>query len=256
MGRAFSEARGLADEVGGRLFILSAGLGFISEDAIVPSYSLTVSKTSEDSIQARCNDGSFSPEMWWKLLNLEFGAQYPIRKLISANPRGLWLFALSKSYLELVVSDLDQLSDRQLERVRIVGPQVNRGTHRILDACLLEVDSRLNGPDSPIVGTQGDFAQRAARYAYEEVIKGNPGGDIKAHRRAMSRRVSGWRLPKKYKRQPMSDESIMRKISSLWKAAEGRSGRMLRLLRDQEQIACEQGRFKSLFKQVQMSVIS
>jgi hypothetical protein len=135
--------------------------------------------------------------------------------------------------------------------VRIVGPQVARGAHRVLDACLLEVDGRLNGPDTPIAGTQVDFAQRAARFVYDRVISSSLEGGVMAHRRALARRLAGMRLPRRHDRQSMSDDGIMKKIRALWSEVGGRSGEMLRVLRRREQIACEQGRFKNLFKLVQ-----
>ena len=67
-GRAFREACNLAKESGGGLFILSAGLGVIDWVKPIPSYSLTVSETSEDAIQARCIDKEFSPDRWWASL--------------------------------------------------------------------------------------------------------------------------------------------------------------------------------------------
>ena len=46
----------------------------------------------------------------------------------------------------------------------------------------------------------------------------------------------------------MSDEEIIKKIQQLWDKADGKSNKMLRVLRDEESIACEQGRFSRLFK--------
>ena len=100
----------------------------------------------------------------------QLGSANPINELIRKSRNRRWLFALPKGYLDLIIADLDHLTEHQLERVRIVGPQISRLNHRVLNACLLEVDGRLNGPDSPISGTQGDFAQRAARFVYDEVI--------------------------------------------------------------------------------------
>lgn len=250
-GRAFSEARKLAEVAGVPFYIISAGLGLFCADKQIPSYSLTVSAGSTDAIQNRCTDGAFSAATWWRMLTVRFGLQYPLTQLIAGSKGKLWLLALPISYFELVADDLDQLSDAQLERIRIIGPQADKAAHRVLEACLLDVDDRLNGPDSPLPGTQTDFAQRAARFVYDAVIRANPAGEVLAHRRAISRRLSAMRPAKRYKRQLMSDEGIMAKIKALWDVADGRSGRMLRVLRDQENIACEQGRLKNLFRLVQ-----
>ena len=255
-GRAFLEASKTSESMQSPLYVISAGLGLLHAEKKIASYSLTVSTGSEDAIQNRCTDPIFSTTQWWRVLNAQFGVRYPLSKLIAESGRKHWLLAVPINYFELVADDLNQLSDAHLKRLRIVGPQINQDAHRVLKACLLDIDDRLNGPDSPLAGTQADFAQRAARFAYEKVIRENPEGEVLVHRRAISGKLAGMRHATKYKRQAMSDEGIMRKIKALWKTAEGRSGRMLRLLRDQEQIACEQRRFKGLFKQVQMSVIS
>lgn len=250
-GRAFLEARKVSEVTQSPLYVISAGLGLLRADDKIPSYSLTVSAGSADSIQNRCTDGTFSAATWWRMLTARFGLEYPLTQLIAGSKGKLWLLALPISYFELVADDLDQLSDAKLERVRIIGPQADKVAHRVLEACLLDVDDRLNGPDSPLPGTQADFAQRAARFVYDAVIRANPAGEVVAHRRAVSRRLSAMRPAKRYDRQPMSDEGIMAKIKALWDVADGRSGRMLRVLRDQENIACEQGRLKNLFRLVQ-----
>lgn len=250
-GRAFLEARKLAELAGAPFYIISAGLGLFCAEKHIPSYSLTVTAGSIDAIQERCNDEAFSSSAWWRMLTARFGMRNPLSELVAATRNRLWLLALPVGYFELVSDDLDQLSDAQLERVRIVGPQVNGKETRVLSACLLDVDGRLNGPDSPLPGTQTDFAQRAARFAYDTVIQRNPGGDVVSHRRAISKRLSGFRPAKRFKRQLMSDVAIMRKIRTLWDEVDGKSSKMLRVLRDREDIACEQGRFQDLFKFVQ-----
>lgn len=253
-GRAFLEAQKVSESTKSPLYVVSAGLGLLRADQKIPSYSLTVSTGAADAIQSRCTDKGFSAANWWAMLTARLGLQYPLAHLVGSSKGRLWLLALPRNYLELVIDDLGQLSDRQLERVRIVGPQLAKSEHRVLEACLLGIDGRLNGPDSPLPGTQTDFAQRAARFAYDAVIRGNLEGDVLDHRRAISRRLSAMRPATKHKRQSLSDDAIIRKIKKLWGVADGKSGRMLRVLRDREQIACEQGRFQGLFNSVRESL--
>jgi hypothetical protein len=49
-------------------------------------------------------------------------------------------------------------------------------------------------------------------------------------------------------RTRMSDEDLVSIIVSEWEAVGGRSGAMLSRLRRDLNLACEQGRFKALFK--------
>src|SRR3546814_21038884 len=46
-GRSFSEASGAARKLGSGLAIVSAGLGFVTGDGPVPTYSLTVARSEE-----------------------------------------------------------------------------------------------------------------------------------------------------------------------------------------------------------------
>lgn len=255
-GRAFYEARRLAELSGADFYVISAGLGVFPADKHIPTYSLTISKGSDDAIQRRCVEDNFSAASWWDALTRRYGIRNPLTELIAGSRGKLWLLALPSNYFELVASDLEQLSDTQLERVRIVGLRVERTAHRVLESCLLDIDNRLNGPDSPLPGTETDFAQRAARFFYDAVLKSNPTGDVLAHRRAVARKLADWRRPRRYKRQLMSDQAIMAQIRALWEDAEGRSSKMLRMLRDEEKIACEQSRFGKLFRQVQKGFLT
>jgi hypothetical protein len=254
-GRAFSEARKLAEIAGAPLYVISAGLGLVKADKRIPSYSLTVSAGTSDAIQGRCVAGAFSPDEWWRCLTRRFGVENPLSELIARSRRKLWLVAVSSSYLDLILSDLDQLKDAQLDRVRIVGPQIARSAHRVTQACLLEINDRLNGPDSTLLGTQADFAQRAARFAYDSVIKRTSYSGIEIHRRTISRRLSQWRPAERHNRQKMSDKAILTKIRRLWGKVDGQSSKMLRMLRDDEGIACEQGRFNGLFGKVKKDFV-
>ena len=48
----------------------------------------------------------------------------------------------------------------------------------------------------------------------------------------------------------LDDDEMKIIIKKLWSRADGQVGRMLRVLRDEEKIACEQGRFATLFREV------
>ena len=48
-------------------------------------------------------------------------------------------------------------------------------------------------------------------------------------------------------RKRLSDDEILKVIDAHWDKAKGQSGLMLRVLRDDLNLACEQGRFKHLF---------
>ena len=92
-----------------------------------------------------------------------------------------------------------------------------------------------------------DFASRMARHFAEYVWKKEPHGTFNTHHQLLKASLEGLRRPKKTTRIRRSDLEIIDLIHELWERAGGRSSRMLRLLRDEQQTACEQNRFQQLF---------
>ncbi len=117
-----------------------------------------------------------------------------------------------------------------------------------LAACCLTYGSRLDYPDSPIPGTGVDFASRTAKHFALHVWRHAPYGDLETHKDLLETSLAGLRPARIQKRVRRSDEDIINLIHRRWERAQGRSSKMLRVLRDEERIACEQGRFKYLFK--------
>src|SRR5262249_30285748 len=122
--------------------------------------------------------------------------------------------------------------------------------------CILPYDNRLDGPDSPIPGTRGDFSSRAMRHFVEQVWPEQNYGSIEKHKAAISRRLAKWRRPKFVSRPSKTDEEIIRLIKKNWKSIEGKCSIGLRYLRDVEKVACEQGRFSALFHRAAKQVLS
>ena len=52
------------------------------------------------------------------------------------------------------------------------------------------------------------------------------------------------------KRKILSNEDILQIIKSRWVDAKGSGARMLKILRHEENVACEQGRFANLYRQI------
>src|SRR5690606_1208638 len=95
-------------------------------------------------------------------------------------------------------------------------------------------------------GTQGDFAQRAVRHFASAI----GGGHIEDDRRAVSAALEGYKTREVPVRKRMSDHEIARIIEKDWDIVGGRSSAMLRRLRDDLVVACEQSRFQRLFSRV------
>ena len=158
------------------------------------------------------------------------------------------VLAISLSYYRLVEVDLLDVSDRDLERIRIVGVAPTRVASK-LKSVVMPYDDRLNGPDSPIPGTRSDFAQRCARH-FVGILEASETGSADRHARDLTASLKEMRVPLKHRRRRLSDDEIRATIHTHWDAVNGQSSKMLRHLRDGLGLACEQSRFAELFRQV------
>jgi hypothetical protein len=246
-GRTFREAANVAGRVGAKLMIISAGYGLISDGHKMSPYGLTITPHSDDSVSKRLTSIKFNPPDWWKALNQEFGLTSPISDAIRRAPKMTFIIALSGSYLKLIKNDLLLLDNEEIQRVRLTGLRPSERIPQRLIQVTLPYDDRLDGPDSPIPGTRGDFAQRSLRHFVDEIFLANPQGLPEIHRHAVSSSLKDLRRPQKFNRTPMSDDDLVKLIRENLSVVNGKSAKMLRHLRDNLQIACEQKRFQGLF---------
>jgi len=248
-GRGFQEALAAASRLGGPLWVVSAGLGLVNSYSHVPSYDLTLSPNSEQSIRRRINSGPFSEGEWWAGINAGRRGVRPLKSLIEgdATRDRYYVLALSTQYLTLVSADLQRLRDRHRRNIRILTRNGLPAELECLAPYCLEYGDRLDGPDSPVPGTGADFASRMARHFAEHIWLHAPYDDIDIHRRLLDSRLQHLRRPTHPSRTRRSDSDIVQLIHKHWDRVDGRSSRMLRLLRDEKNIACEQSRFRHLF---------
>ena len=153
----------------------------------------------------------------------------------------------------MVKNDLKRLEDTRKKHLRLFGPRSLDNVPPPLHQCVMPYGESLNGPDSPIPGTQGDFAQRAMRHFAVSVLENtacvnDPNEDADAVRK----QSKTWRSPIQVSRSQKSDAEIIDIVPQLWDRSRGSSAKMLRVLRDEERISCEQGRFAKLFKEAKV----
>jgi hypothetical protein len=253
-GRSFQEAATAARAACSDLLIVSGGLGLISAHEEIASYSLSLVRQSPEYVGSRVTGAAFDPSLWWSEIQTDHNPA-PLAKLLRTNRDAIVIFAISSTYLKLVSSDLISLGDDELERVRLIGMGIDAECPEKLRQCVLPYDSRLDGPDSELSGTRGDFSSRAMRHFIECVLADTKSKSLPTHRDAVTRSLSKWRPPRVISRPQRSDEEIVRLIKRNWKAIEGKSGRGLRYLRDVEKIACEQNRYRDLFRRAAKEVL-
>lgn len=232
----------------GEFKVVSAGLGLVSGGTLVPNYQLTV-VDGEGSIRQWLVQHNHSPRDWWSALNSALGKTAPISTLINdASVDDLFLIALPSTYIELIAEDIALVRTQMLERVRIFTS--TSGVVLIpkrISQCVMPYDDRLEGLKG-YSGTRSDFPQRAMRHFVERLQAHKLGltSGVNAVRETMAHSL-GKQIPKRTK---LDDREISRLIAANWVATGGRASRLLRVLRDDNLVACEQSRFSSLWRQV------
>ncbi|WP_119461070.1 hypothetical protein [Rhodospirillaceae bacterium SYSU D60014] len=250
-GRAFQEAAAAAKRMDSRLLIVSAGLGLIDASEHVPPYSCTVLIDAPDSIASRAID-TFTPAAWWRELLPVSPYSTPLHESLSGTS-GVICAALSEAYIEMLAADLIDLPATNLERLRIFTRAPASRIEPALRRFVMPYDDRLDGPDSTIAGTRSDFAGRAVRHFAEHLMNIGQDRTAEADATAVAAALDGWRMPARFERVRHDDETMRDLIAANWQAANGSSARLLRLFRDELNIACEQGRFAELVREVRAS---
>jgi len=247
-GRGFQEAVLAADILGGDLLVASAGLGLVEARSKIPAYACTILTNAADSIVARTR-GAFAPTEWWGTLASVSPHHQGLAEL-TRRSTGPICAALSDSYLDMLSDDLVALPQSALGRLRIFTRASVDKIAPGLRPFVMPYDDRLDGPDSPVRGTRGDFAGRALRHFAEEIATKGDQRSAAEHARAVAGALQGWEMPPRFNRHRLDDAAILDLIRSRWDAERGSSTRLLRHLRDDRGVACEQGRFAALARQV------
>jgi len=243
-GRAFQEAASAALELDARLLVISAGLGLIDANSNVPPYACTVLVGAGDSVVNRITD-RFSIARWWDALREASPFAIPLARFVTED-EGPILAALSDAYLAMIAEELVSLPKARRERLRIFTRAPLKRIATDLHPFVMPYDDRLDGPDSSVRGTKGDFASRALRHFASLGSSDSASEDAAAVESALS----SWRLPPMIDRVRHSDAELLAMMRTHWDAVDGSSSKLLRFFRDDLGVACEQGRFAALARQV------
>ncbi len=247
-GRGFHEAKLAARRLGAELLVASAGLGLVRESTSVPSYACTILANAPDSIADRV-DGPFSAAAWWRRINQTSPFAVSLTASL-ASSSGLVCAALSESYIGMVEADLIGLDDKARGRLRLFTAAPLGRIAPQLRAYVMPYDDRLDGAGSTIRGTRSDFAGRALHHFAQAIVVQGDRRSAAEHADEVSRAIQDWTAPIRVARMRHDNESLRALLHQHWEAAGGSSSRLLRLFRDQLHIACEQGRFAALAREV------
>ncbi|WP_321968626.1 hypothetical protein [Paraburkholderia tropica] len=245
-GRSFKEATHVSRVLAARLRVVSAGFGIVSTDDRLPNYDLTVAN-GHNSLAPVLTTFNADPSDWWTALTRQFGAGRTLRSTLGRTSDSLVLLALPGSYLQLITKELEALTPQQLARLRIFTSSRGRAVlPPSVRRTAMPYDERLE--TSVLPGTQTDFPQRALRHFVEELSGHDLEMDVAAElvSQAMHRLVKRT-LPSRIR---MNDDEIAELLRNNWDRFRGTSSGLLRYLRDEASIACEQRRFQGIWRQV------
>lgn len=251
-GRGFQEAVTASALLDARLLVVSAGVGLIDASTKIPPYACTILADSRDSIGSRVSGGA-TPAEWWRALADRSPISLSIAG-VAAGSTGLICAALSDTYIALLADDLLALPTRDLRRLRLFTRAPVARVPKALQPFVLPYDNRLDGSDSPIKGTRGDFSGRALHHFAKYVHVTGDTRSVEEHADAVSAAQAGWRAATRFARTRHDDEALKALIAKHWVAANGSGSRLLRIFRDDLNIACEQGRFAALVRDVRASM--
>lgn len=227
-----------------RLWVASAGYGFISDSTPIQSYAATFSPGHEDTV---VSDRRFLP-YWWEALNSGYDKETPrnIASLVEAYPRDAVLVAISEPYLGALADDLEEAHLRaKLDRFTIIcggWSRAGKGRH----SRLLETPERLQ---SNLGGSKIEFNVRAARRAIQFSAKRKE-FSLAALREHFGHLSATSKPIVRAKRVSLGDDQIADYIRTHLSANPTQSRtRLLRNLRDEGQ-ACEQSRFAAIYRSV------
>ncbi|HRQ59804.1 MAG TPA: hypothetical protein PLN31_20510 [Azoarcus taiwanensis] len=238
-GRSIMDAMTAAIALEGRLFIVSAGLGLVATDDPVPNYDLTVAPGSE--LARLLARQGLQPQDWWAAITKERDSS--LSALITGYAAYL---ALPASYLRLLRADLESIPAAAAEQLRIFTSEAGRTeVPERLSSCIIPYDDRLECV-SGFNGTRADFPQRALRH-FVERLRGHTLSQADGQDAVLTSLSSLQRraLPERVR---ASDDEIRALLREQWAACAGSSTRLLRYLRDDAKVSCEQGRFRALWR--------
>lgn len=240
-GRAFSLASNAAERADADLYVLSAGMGFVKHDALVPPYNLSVAPGTIDCILRRSNAEPFTASQWWAALHKAKGSR-PLEKLLRRRPKAMLVVAATRPYIEMIEDELSSLAPSEVARLRIIGPTRPDSLPACLRPSMMPYDSRLNDADLGLQGTQFDFAARALAHFVGLVGRDAHIESPQDHAKRVRLSLAKRKAPVKPERERLDAAALERHMRALKKAGESKSS-ALRKLRRNLGCACEQQRF-------------
>lgn len=242
-----SEAKRVSARVNGSLWVVSAGAGLIHGDELLAPYDLTP-VGNQGGLQNVLQRHRTTAAQWWGSL---CGGQ-AVARLLGDHANHMLLAALPANYVEMIESDLAQCASFASERMRLFTSRAGAaGLPAHLAEVVMPYDERLESV-ATYKGTRADFPQRALRH-FVEVLQGHT-LDLPGGRAAVDQFMKSCLRPESVNRRRADDSAIKEIIRREWRRTGGRCSVLLRYVRDDALVSCEQGRFSQLWRSVRNEV--
>jgi hypothetical protein len=247
-GRSISECRLAGVRLSAGLYVVSAGLGLVSVSDLIPNYSLTISE-GRGSIQDWLALHKSNSADWWNQLCRAFGTPTPISSLIrGTSSNDTILIALPSRYLQMIASDLELIDPNQRANLRFFTSNAgSKFLPNALKSLVMPYDERLEGIPQHS-GTRSDFPQRALKHFVAHLQAQDHSLEEAKH--LVTSAMQSSQLRASPVRTKASDAQIAELILRNWKVYGGSATKLLRFLRDDAKVACEQSRFSGIWRKV------
>lgn len=246
-GVAVTSAAKAADNLGCRLYFVSAGMSLVRETKRIPGYDLTVSHGSA-SAPTPLRSGRASAGDWWLALNKAYGADNPFLRATRAND-GLVLIALPRIYLGMVEPSLLALPASHRRRLRLLTTNAS-WLSADLQSQAIAYDARLDHLADGPKGTQSSAAQRALLH-FSSMLAGRPSTvRIETQRRWVNDALKTATVSARPLRIAQSDAHVAKWIRRQDPQRQLAQTALLRAFRASG-YACEQGRFRRIAESIE-----
>lgn len=239
-GRSVSEiiqAKGL---IKSEVIFISAGLGVVREDDLIPNYDLTISD-GRHSLKPLFAKWSIDEAAWWEKL-----VQHSSHQDYMNEVSGYLFIAVPQNYLKMILPSLMSLSPKTLSKLRLfLHPASLRSVPEKLKPYYMPYSYKIENSD--MAGTKVDYCQRCLHHFIQHIHTADQ--DFLTATELVKQFIQALPLPPpKVKRLQVNDDEIKQLILEGWDNCQGHSSKLLRYLRDDKKTACEQSRFQKLWR--------
>ena len=218
-------------------YIISAGLGLVYSNHKIPSYECTVSKGNPGSVVDYC-DEYFDFKDWWKFLLFTKYSSGSIFK--NTKHADIILISVTADYLKMIAEDLMNVK----KQFYIFTGSKDLAIELGFENNLMPYNEVFDGPEGSLRGTNRDFAQRSHADFLRRLELYN---NFDKAFCSVEHDMKNWIPPIKHNNTKKTDEEISNFIQ-MYKSEFRNEKELLRYFRYELKIACEEKRFKKLYK--------